>query len=58
MCLAIVNSAANPQIPNTVRQVACHPVNNLRGKRSAIPPYKMHVGKSYPKQSTCKVMCR
>ena len=30
----------NPQIPNTVRQVACHPVNNSRGKRSSIPPYK------------------
>ena len=29
----------NPQIPNTVRQVACHPVNNSRGKRSSIPPY-------------------
>ena len=30
----------NPQIPNTVRQVACHRVNNSRGKRSSIPPYK------------------
>ena len=28
-----------PQIPQTARQVACHPVNHLRGKRSSIPPH-------------------
>ena len=27
----------NPQIPHTARQVACHPLNNSRGKRSSIP---------------------
>ena len=26
----------NPQVPNTGRQVACHPMNNSRGKRSSI----------------------
>ena len=30
----------NPQVPHTARQVACHPVNNSRGKRSSIPPHK------------------
>ena len=29
-----------PQIPNTAQQVACHPVNNSRGKRSSIPQHK------------------
>ena len=31
---------AEKTLRNTVRQVACHPVNNSRGKRSSIPPYK------------------
>ena len=30
----------NPQVPNTARQVACHPVNNSRGKQSSIPQHK------------------
>ena len=30
----------NPQVPNTARQVACHPVNNSRGKRSSISQQK------------------
>ena len=30
----------NPQVIHTRRQVACHPVNNLRGKRNSIPPHK------------------
>ena len=30
----------NPQVPHTAPQVACHPVNNSRGKRSSIPPHK------------------
>ena len=29
-----------PQVPHTAQQVACHPVNNSRGKRSSIPPHK------------------
>ena len=27
----------NPQVPHTNRQVACHPMNNARVKRSSIP---------------------
>ena len=27
----------NPQVPQTFRQVACHPVNNSKGKRRSIP---------------------
>ena len=27
-----------PQVPHTARQVACHSLNNSRGKRSSIPP--------------------
>ena len=30
----------NPQVPNTARQVACHPVNTSRGKRSSLPQPK------------------
>ena len=30
----------NPHVPNTDRQVACHPVNNSRGKRSSMPQHK------------------
>ena len=30
----------NPQVPHTNRQVACHPMNNARVKRSSIPPHK------------------
>ena len=30
----------NPQVPQTARQGAYHPVNNSRGKRSSIPPHK------------------
>ena len=30
----------NPQVPHTARQVACHPVNNSRGKQSSIPPHR------------------
>ena len=30
----------NPQVPNPARQVACHPVNNSRGKWSSIPQQK------------------
>ena len=30
----------NPQVPHTARQVACHPVNNSKGKRRSIPPQK------------------
>ena len=29
-----------PQVPHTARQVACHSLNNSRGKRSSIPPHK------------------
>ena len=28
------------QVPHTAQQVACHPVNNSKGKRSSIPPHK------------------
>ena len=31
----------NPQVPNTAQQVACHSVNNSKGKRRSIPPQKM-----------------
>ena len=30
----------NPQVPNTARQVACHPVNTSSGKRSSLPQPK------------------
>ena len=30
----------NPQVPLTARQVACHPVNNSKGKQRSIPPQK------------------
>ena len=30
----------NLQVPHAARQVACHPVNNSRGKRSSIPLHK------------------
>ena len=30
----------NPQVPHKARQVACHLVNNSRGKRSSITPHK------------------
>ena len=30
----------NPQVPQTFRQVACHPVNNSKGKRRSIPQQK------------------
>ena len=30
----------NPPVPQTARQVACHPVNNSKGKRRSIPPQK------------------
>ena len=30
----------NGQVTHTARQVACHSLNNLRGKRSSIPPHK------------------
>ena len=30
----------NPQVPHTAQQVACHPVNNSKGKRRSIPPQK------------------
>ena len=30
----------HPQVPHTARQVACHPVNNSRGKWSSISPHK------------------
>ena len=30
----------NPQVTLTAPQVACHPVNNSRGKWSSIPPHK------------------
>ena len=29
-----------PQVPHTTREVACHPMNNWRGKRSSITPHK------------------
>ena len=29
-----------PQVPHTARQVACHSLNNSRGKRSSITPHK------------------
>ena len=29
-----------PQVPHTARQVACHSLNNSRGKQSSIPPHK------------------
>ena len=34
------NDRKNPQVPNTARQVACHSVNNSKGKRRSIPPQK------------------
>ena len=30
----------NSHVPHRTRQVACHPMNNSRGKRSSIPPHK------------------
>ena len=30
----------NGQVTHTARQVACHSLNNSRGKRSSIPPHK------------------
>ena len=30
----------NPQVPHTAQQVACHSVNNSKGKRRSIPPRK------------------
>ena len=35
-----VHRPPKPQVPHTTRQVACHPVNNSRGKRSSITPHK------------------
>ena len=31
----------NPQVPHTAQQVACHSVNNSKGKGKSIPPHKM-----------------
>ena len=30
----------NPQVPHSAQQVACHSVNNSKGKRRSIPPQK------------------
>ena len=38
----------NPQVPHTNRQVACHPMNNARVKRSSIPPHKMRPDSPVP----------
>ena len=35
------NDRKIPQVPNTARQVACHPVKNSRGKLSSMPQHKM-----------------
>ena len=35
-----VHRPENPQVPQTFRQVACHPVNNSKGKRRSIPQQK------------------
>ena len=35
-----VHRPQKPQVPHTSQQVACHPVNNSRGKRSSITPHK------------------
>ena len=35
-----VHCPEKPQVPNTARQVACHPVNTSRGKRSSMPQPK------------------
>ena len=37
-----------PQDPHKARQVACHPVNNSRGKRRYIPPHKMRPDSPVP----------
>ena len=31
----------NTQVPHKARQVACHPINKWRGKRSSVPLHKM-----------------
>ena len=35
-----VHRPPKPQVPHTTQQVACHPVNNSRGKRRSIPAHK------------------
>ena len=37
-----------PQVPLTVRKVACHPENNSRGKQSSIPPHKTRLDSPVP----------
>ena len=44
----------NPQVPDTARQVACHPVNHSRGKWSSIPQHKTRPDSPVPAlQGTC-----
>ena len=38
----------NPQVPNTARQEASHPVNTSRGKRSSMPQPKMRPDSPVP----------
>ena len=38
----------NPQVPNTARQVACHPVNTSIGKWSSMPQPKMRPDSPVP----------
>ena len=38
----------NPQVPNTARQLACHPVNNSSSKRSSMPQHKTRPASPVP----------
>ena len=38
----------SPQVPNTARQVACHPVNTSRGKQSSMPQPKARPDSPFP----------
>ena len=35
-----VHRPKKPEVLNTARQVACHPLNNSSGKRSSMPQHK------------------
>ena len=43
-----VHRLEKPQVPNTAQQVACHPVNNSRGKWSSIPQHNTRRASSVP----------
>ena len=38
----------NPQVPNTARQLVCHPVNTLSSKRSSVPQHKTRPASPVP----------